>query len=316
MHDLRAASLSLCLCFVLIPFAAVAGPENCPRGPDCQCFNHDSLCIQQLHVNNPDSVHIKLYVLGNINGAIWQVLQKGAKQQEGKDGQQTYVRRGKDGPTAFSAQRCVYNFVGATNCDGWQQVYLSEPTANQLHGCEDYANEAVAAAKGNVKYNCGYTGGRWADDYKAHYNACAFAPASDAIRNEGVARKNDLQTCKDKASANANASATPQLPPAPPPVPGTTWKRFVGSWDCSVQPDKRLTLDLYQQGSHVGGSYTGGGSITGRAVGNELIFNWTQPGGSGTGHFFIADDETSFSGTFATAADPNRHMSWGGRKVK
>jgi hypothetical protein len=49
---------------------------------------------------------------------------------------------------------------------------------------------------------------------------------------------------------------------------------------------------------------------------NELIFNWTQPGGSGTGHFFISDDETSFSGTFVAASDPNRHLSWGGRKVK
>jgi hypothetical protein len=54
----------------------------------------------------------------------------------------------------------------------------------------------------------------------------------------------------------------------------------------------------------------------GRAVGNELTFNWTQSGGSGTGKFFISHDETSFSGTFTTAAEPNRFMSWGGRKVK
>ena len=100
------------------------------------------------HLNNPDSVHVKLYVYGNINGAIWQILQKGSKQQEGKDGQQTSVRRSKDGPTAFSAQRCIYNVVGATNCDGWQQIYLAEPTANQLHGCENYADEAVRRRQG------------------------------------------------------------------------------------------------------------------------------------------------------------------------
>ena len=62
-----------------------------------------------------------------------------------------------------------------------------------------------AAAKDNLKFNCGYGGGRWADDRKAHYNACAFAPASDAISNERVARTTNLQTCKDKASATAAA---------------------------------------------------------------------------------------------------------------
>jgi hypothetical protein len=106
------------------------------------------------------------------------------------------------------------------------------------------------------------------------------------------------------------------LPPAPPPVPGTTWRRFVGVWNTTVQPDKRIELTLSQQGSFVQGHYTGDGSLTGRVVGNELTFNWTQPGGNGTGRFYIADDENSFSGILSTAQDPNRVFGWGGRKVK
>lgn len=122
--------------------------------------------------------------------------------------------------------------------------------------------------------------------------------------------------CGRKPVAAPAPVLTPALLPAPPPVPGTTFKRFVGVWDTSMQPNKQITLQLNQQGSLVTGDYTGAGRIVGRVVGNELTFNWTQPGASGAGHFFIADDETSFSGTFAAAADPNRFMSWGGRKVK
>ena len=310
LRGLVAALLSIC--FFLVPRAALAGPENCPPGPNCQCVEPRGLCIEQLHLNNPNSVHIKVYVLGNINGSIWQIIQ-GGKQTEGGDGAQTYVRRAKDGPTMFSAQRCDYTFVGSTSCHGWHQVALAEPSANQLHACEDYAEQAVAAAKDNVKFSCGYGGGRWADDYKAHYNACAFAPQSDAIKAERVARVNDLQTCKDKA---AGPPPTPVLQSAPPPVEGSSWKHFVGVWDTNVQPDKRIELEMYQQGSLVQGNYAGGGRIAGRAVGNELTFSWTQPGGSGTGKFFITDDETSFSGTFSTAQDPNRFFAWGGRKVK
>jgi hypothetical protein len=129
-----------------------------------------------------------------------------------------------------------------------------------------------------------------------------------------MCRKPDLPTAPPPPKPDQ--AEIPPLPPVPPPVAGTTWKHFAGAWDTSVQPDKKIRLEMAQQGSFVQGNYTGDGRLTGRVVGNELTFNWTQPGGSGTGHFFIADDENSFSGTFSTAADPNRFLSWGGRKVK
>jgi hypothetical protein len=131
-----------------------------------------------------------------------------------------------------------------------------------------------------------------------------------------MCRKPDLPTTAATPPTPAGPPATPVLEAAPPPVAGSTWKHFVGIWDTTVQPDTKIGLEMYQQGSLVQGNYTGGGRIAGRAVGNELTFSWTQPGGSGTGKFFITDDETSFSGSFSTAQDPNRFFAWGGRKVK
>jgi hypothetical protein len=131
-----------------------------------------------------------------------------------------------------------------------------------------------------------------------------------------MCRKPDLPTAAATPAPPAGPPPTPVLESAPPPVAGSTWKRFVGVWDTTVQPDKKIELTMSQQGSLVQGRYTGDGSINGRAVGNELTFNWAQPGGSGTGKFFISDDETSFSGSFSTAQDPGRFYAWGGRKVK
>ena len=48
----------------------------------------------------------------------------------------------------------------------------------------------------NTAKKCGFTGLRWLDDKKAHYDWCAnFKPGMDAMMNEMKARKNMLKGC-------------------------------------------------------------------------------------------------------------------------
>lgn len=39
--------------------------------------------------------------------------------------------------------------------------------------CADYAGRAVAAAKNNVKFGCGYKGRRWSANFQGHYKWCS-----------------------------------------------------------------------------------------------------------------------------------------------
>ena len=45
--------LGLCIGLMYAPQIGVAGPEHCPRGPNCTCFYPSkTLCVQQLRLNN------------------------------------------------------------------------------------------------------------------------------------------------------------------------------------------------------------------------------------------------------------------------
>ena len=184
---------------LLAPATAAANPPSKFQdplcgGPNCVCFG-PNFCVLQLRINNQKLVHFK--PLGD-----WEfinVLGRAMKQFEARPGETVYVNRSTNGPTSFGAQFCKSSLTGST-CSPWTTVTLQEPTTVQLEECENYANQAVQAAKDNVSLNCGYGGGRWADDYKAHYNACAFAPGSPPILAETEARTRDLATCKNKTA--------------------------------------------------------------------------------------------------------------------
>ena len=289
--------LGLCIGLMYAPQIGVAGPEHCPRGPNCTCFYPSkTMCVQQLRINNPKFVHLKVWVLGNSNGSLWQIRQDRSQQKEGTDGQQTYVKRSPDDPvTHFSVQRCENTFVGSTSCDGWQQVYLLEPSVGQLEACNSYADKAAAAAKDNTKLKCGYEGERWTSDRKAHFNFCAANPASDNIKIETNARKNDLQACTAKVAA-ANAP----LPPPPPP------KNYTGTWDVTLS-GAPFTLVLRQQGPAISGQLVNAdpqlnGTLQGSVESDgRAKFSYVQPqlNTGGSGRLWLTETVDKLTGRFS-----------------
>ncbi|MGA7544969.1 MAG: hypothetical protein WBW08_03960 [Methyloceanibacter sp.] len=62
--------------------------------------------------------------------------------------------------------------------------------------CQWYADQTMVQVATNTAKKCGFTGLRWLDDKKAHYDWCAnFKPGMDAMMNEMKARKNMLKGC-------------------------------------------------------------------------------------------------------------------------
>ena len=62
--------------------------------------------------------------------------------------------------------------------------------------CQWYADQTMVQVATNTAKKCGFTGLRWLDDKKAHYDWWAnFKPGMDAMMNEMKARKNMLKGC-------------------------------------------------------------------------------------------------------------------------
>jgi hypothetical protein len=62
--------------------------------------------------------------------------------------------------------------------------------------CQWYADQTMVQVATNTAKKCGFTGLRWLDDKKAHYDWCAnFKPGMDAMMHEMKARKNMLKGC-------------------------------------------------------------------------------------------------------------------------
>ena len=74
-------------------------------------------------------------------------------------------------PDAKRAHRYIaafaFVFLGTTGPSA------ADPNLN----CNAYAGAAVAQNQQNVGQQCGFNGGRWLDDFKAHFDWCA-APAT------------------------------------------------------------------------------------------------------------------------------------------
>ena len=63
--------------------------------------------------------------------------------------------------------------------------------------CATYAQIAVVQAEANRRYNCGYGGGRWDTDARAHFRWCRFVRRETKVR-EAVERSAELQRCFDR----------------------------------------------------------------------------------------------------------------------
>jgi hypothetical protein len=293
--------LGLCIGLMYAPQIGVAGPEQCPRGPNCTCFYpYQRMCLQQLRINNPKFVHLKVWVLGNINGSIWQIRQEGSGQIEGKDGEQTYIKRPRDSRvTSFSIQRCVNTFVGSTSCNGWQQANLKEPSVNDLEACETYADKAVAFYKQAKKLKCGYEDAFWTGDRKAHYNWCANLP--DAERHfpdeHNKGRQQGLNDCQAKI-AGAKAEAAEKA--------AEIAKNFTGTWEVQLS-GVPYTFVLKQQGPAISGQLVNAdpqlnGTIQGslEADNQHVAFSYVQPqlNTGGHGRFWMELTKDQLGGRF------------------
>ena len=321
---LKFAFLGL-LAFLLLPAAAQANPvskfpDPLCGGPNCICPGGpgSNFCILQLRINNPKHVHFK--PLGD-----WEfinVLGQGIKQFEARPGQTVYVNRSANGPTSFGVQFCKRTLTGGTNCSPWTTVTLQEPTVADLEECENYAARAVQAAKDNVTFKCGYVGGRWANDYKAHYNACAFAPGSPPILAETKARTADLQTCKNKGSANSAQPAEPAKPApwTPPPLPVGS---LIGVWDTKMSDGNNYTLNIMPSGDALNASI---GAVNASLDGTlqfsffqdnkRMNFVLTQPkiGAVSRGAIQVTDDD-HFTGSLTTDGS-GAQRNWTGTRRK
>jgi hypothetical protein len=63
--------------------------------------------------------------------------------------------------------------------------------------CATYAQIAVVQAEANRWYNCGYSGGRWDTDARAHFRWCRFVQRETKVRG-GIERSTELQRCFDR----------------------------------------------------------------------------------------------------------------------
>ena len=74
----------------------------------------------------------------------------------------------------------------------------TDARATDLKGCtcQWYADQTMVQIATNIANKCGFTGLRWIDDKKAHYDWCAnFNPGLPAMMGEMEARKAQLKGC-------------------------------------------------------------------------------------------------------------------------
>jgi hypothetical protein len=266
----------------LLPPDASANPKSefpnplcSPSDPNCVCPGGptSNFCILQLRINNPKYVHMKLlgdWELTNVRQGSWQF--------EARPGETIYINRSRDGLTSFGVQFCQTTTFGS-DCSAWATETLQEPSQNQLAFCQDYADQAAAAQKQNLKLNCGYTGPRWETKSKDNYNACAGSPTAALWPNETTGRANDLQACVTKINT-------------PPPPP----KNFSGAFQVSMLPLGDFVFNMSQNGNAINGTMANAdpknnGTLQGtvESDNSHVTFTFVQPqiNQSGHGRFWL-----------------------------
>jgi hypothetical protein len=76
-------------------------------------------------------------------------------------------------------------------------------TAEQLN-CQAYAAVAIAQQEQNIQMKCGFTGGRWSDDFNGHFKWCQTATMAK-LTAEDKARKGALAQCAKKPQEDQQA---------------------------------------------------------------------------------------------------------------
>ena len=79
--------------------------------------------------------------------------------------------------------------------------------------CQDYATNAVTAAKENVELRCGNAGPRWTINFNEHVDWCKSLEDQEGPPNaEAAARASALQTCRADVRAREEAVQKPGVP--------------------------------------------------------------------------------------------------------
>ena len=95
---------------------------------------------------------------------------------------------------------------------------------------------------------------------------------------------------------------------------------FAGNWNVTADDDVGYSMSMTQNGGSVSGSYKGAdgsrGTFKGKVKGNVLRFTWKQSDGySGSGKFALAEDGSSFRGSYSFSSNADDvEGSWNGRR--
>lgn len=120
------------------------------------------------------------------------------------------IRVGLYGPTGKFALDLRIEYIFKAGVSGGPPTTDGSGTQGNTAFCSNYANRAVQQNQQNAARRCGFSGGRWQDNYGNHYNWC-LGTNTAAADSEDRARDADLARCAQGAAAQ---------PPGPRPGAG------------------------------------------------------------------------------------------------
>lgn len=128
------------------------------------------------------------------------------RSQAQQDNQLASHRR-KPGGGTYGPDTCLQGFVWREACGAQDHVCVPPATHaraaddNRHAGerlkypvCQNYAQEAVNANRRNIANHCGFSGGRWQDNFDEHFRWCLNV-SNDAIMSETAVRRQQLESC-------------------------------------------------------------------------------------------------------------------------
>jgi hypothetical protein len=110
------------------------------------------------------------------------------------------------GSVTYSVQQCTYDVVNGSTCDSWIPIPQALPAADTSFDppgaqfCDWYASQAVLQADQGVK--CGFSGGRWHTNKKAHFDWCMGTKGQSPGWSEYYSREGQLKDCLKKEVGN------------------------------------------------------------------------------------------------------------------
>jgi hypothetical protein len=136
-----------------------------------------------------------------------------------------------------------------------------------------------------------------------------------------VKSKGGIFTAPPKPSGTTTPLPPPATaPPLPPQDPGMANDGFSGTWATVTASGSRYTMQLFQSGRKIRGSYARPdgvvvGAISGKVKGGTLTYRWEEGGSQGSGRFKLADDGNAFEGWWNSTDEPDDiEGSWNGTR--